>query len=64
METDGGRGRAQIARVVLSHMAKSSKIEPVNIDLYEKAWGHRPQPQIKKQSRSKKKSGRKRKTKK
>jgi hypothetical protein len=45
-------------------MAKPSKIEPVNIDLYEKAWGHRPQPQIKKQSRSKKKSGRKRKTKK
>jgi hypothetical protein len=26
-------------------MAKLSKIEPVNIDLYEKAWGHRPQPQ-------------------
>jgi hypothetical protein len=22
-------------------MAKRSKIEPVNIDLYEKAWGHR-----------------------
>ena len=37
-------------------MAKSSKIEPVNIDLYEKAWGHRPQPQKKKQPHSRKKT--------
>ena len=43
-------------------MAKSSTIEPVNIDLYEKAWGHRPQPQKKKQPHSrKKKKGRGRK---
>jgi hypothetical protein len=48
----------------VSPMAKPTKIEPVNIDLYEKAWAHQPRPQIKKQSRSKKKSGRKRKTKK
>jgi hypothetical protein len=43
-------------------MAKRSKIGPVNIDLYEKAWGHLAKPQkIKKQSRSKKKSRRRRK---
>jgi hypothetical protein len=48
----------------VSPMAKPSKIEPVNIDLYEKAWAHRPQAQIKKKSRNKKKSRRRRKTKK
>jgi hypothetical protein len=48
----------------VSPMAKPSKIEPVNIDLYEKAWAHRPEPQIKKRARSKKKICRRRKTKK
>jgi hypothetical protein len=59
-------------------MAKSSKIEPVNIELYEKAWGRfgrgvdvvaksLPKHRIKKQSSGKKKKrkkSRKRKTKK
>ena len=44
-------------------MAKSSSIEPINIDLYEKAWGHRPKPRKKKQLPSKKKTGRKAKNK-
>jgi hypothetical protein len=54
-------------------MAKSSTIEPINIELYEKAWTHNrskgpaktaPQHRIKKQPNSKKKTVRKRKTKK
>lgn len=55
-------------------MAKTSKIEPVNIELYEKAWAHlgrgvkvgksRVQRRVKKQSSRKKKAARRRKTKK
>jgi len=56
-------------------MAKSSKIEPINIELFEKAWAHHGRSggivtkssqkrRIKKQSNRKKKKRSKRKTKK
>ena len=50
-------------------MAKSSKIEPINIELYEKAWAHSGRGvqtfgESPRSSRKKKKKARKRKKKK